>query len=90
MFLCRLRLYAATPGWGVQCVGSGVAWYLFLCRGPLRVARAARVCGSRWPLLLGTCQYAVVVACGVPLRRASWPGVGAPRLVWSRCSDRLS
>ena len=40
--------------------------------------RASRVRGTRWPLWLGTCPRAVVVAGGVPLWRASWPRVGAP------------
>ena len=44
-------------------------------RGPLRVLRALRVCGTRQPSLLGTCPCALVVACGVPLWRASWPRV---------------
>ena len=70
----------------------GVAGHLSLCRGSLRVVRAAQVCGTRWPLLLGTCPFALVVVGGVPLWRAWWPGFGAPRLVrsgCSRCSFRL-
>ena len=54
---------------------------------------ASRVHGTRWPLWLGTCPRAVVVAGGLPLWRASWPRVGAPRLVRSgrsRCLGRLS
>ena len=54
---------------------------------------AARVCGTRWPLSLGTCLGALVVPGGVPLWRASWPRVGAPRLLRSGrspCSGRLS
>ena len=135
LFVCVIRLYPATPGWGVWCgcvcLGSGfgcalpvlagvfgcvcvcvraplvprhswlglvvcglaVARRLFLCRGSLRVVLAARVCGIRCPLLLGTCPCSVVVAGGVPLWRALWPRVGAPRLVRygrSRCSGRLS
>ena len=73
--------------------GLGVCWHLFLCRGSLRVVRAAPVCGTRWPLSLGTCWCAVVLAGGVPLWRALWPRVGEPRLVRSgrsRCSGRLS
>ena len=76
----------------VMC-GLGVAWHLCLCRGSLRVVRPARVCGTRWPFLLGTCPCALVMAVGVPLWRASWPRVGALRLVRSsrsRCSGRLS
>ena len=41
----------------------------------MRVVRALRVCGTRRPLLLGTCPCALVVAGGVPLWRASWPRV---------------
>ena len=70
-----------------------VAWHLFLCRGSLRVVRAVRGCGTRWPLLLGTCPCALVLAGGVPLWRASWPRVGAPRLTRSgrsRCSGQLA
>ena len=72
--VCALRLYPATLGWVVLC-GRGVAWHLFRCRGSLRVVRAARVCSTRWPLLLGTCPCALVVAGGVPLWRAWWPRV---------------
>ena len=49
--------------------------------------------GTRWPLWLGICPCAVVVAGSVPLCRASWPRVGAPLLVRSGrswCSGRLS
>ena len=137
VLVCALRLYPATPGWGVWCgcvclgsgfgcappllagvlgcvcvclraplvprhsllgcaacvCGLGVAWHLFLCCGSLRVVRAARVCGTRWPLSLGTCSCAVVLAGGVPLWRALWPRIGVPPLVRSgrsRCSSRLS
>ena len=135
VFVCALRLYPATPSWGVWCGcvclgsglgcaqpllagvsgcvcvgvraplvprhswlgfvvrGFGVAWHLFLCRASSRVVRAARVCGTRWPLLLGTCPCALVVAGGVPLWHAWLPRFGAPRLVRSgrsRCSGRLS
>ena len=54
---------------------AGVAWHLFLCHGLVHVVRALRVCGTRWPLLLGTCPCALVVAGGVPIWRASWPRV---------------
>ena len=70
----------------------GVAWHLFLCPGSCRVVRAALVCGTRWPLLLGTCPCAFVVAGGVPPWRAFWPRVGTPRLIRSgrsRCSGWL-
>ena len=78
---------------GFVVCGFGVAWHLSLCRGSLRVVRAAPVCGTRWPLLLGTCPCALVVAGGVPLCRAWWPGSDAPHLVRSGrslCSGRLS
>ena len=97
LWVCALGLgfllRPATPGWGVGVCGLAVSWHQFLCRGSLRVLRAARVCGTWWPLLLGTFPCAFVLACGVPHWPASWPRVGAPRLVWSgrsRCSDRLS
>ena len=73
-------------------MAAGVAWHLFSCRDLLRIVRTLRVCGTRRPLLLGTCPFALVVAGSVPLWRASWPR-GAPRLVRSgrsRCSGRLS
>ena len=54
---------------------AGVVWHLFACRGLLRVVRAVRVCGTRWPLLLGTRLCALVVARGVPPWRAPWPHV---------------
>ena len=60
---------------GFVVCGLAVAWHLFLCRGPLRVVCALRVCGPRRQSLLGTCPCALVVAGGVPLRRASWPRV---------------
>ena len=78
---------------GFVVCGLAVSWHLFLCRGSLRVVRAARVCGTRWPLVLRTFPCALVVACGVPPWRVSWPRVGAPRLVRSGrspCSGRLS
>ena len=80
-------------GCGVRAWGPGCPWHLVPCRGSSCVVRASRVCGTRWPLWLGTCPRAVVVAGSVPLWRASWPRVGAPLLVWSsrsRCSGRLS
>ena len=52
---------------------AGIAWHRFSCRGSLRAVRALGVCGTLRPLLLGTCPCALVVAGGVPLRRASWP-----------------
>ena len=94
--VCARACVLAAPrhSWpGFVVCGLAAAWHLFLCRGSLRVVRAARVSGTRWPLLLGTCPCALVVACGVPLRRASWPRVSAPRLVRSgrsRRSGRLS
>ena len=72
---------------------AGVAWHLFSCRGWLRVVRALRGCGTRRPLLLGTCPFALVVAGGVPLWRASWPrvvGLASSGPVASGCSGRLS
>ena len=72
---CTPRLLAGVCG----VFGLGVAWHLFLCRGSLRVVRAARVCGRRWPLLLGTCPCAVVVAGGVPLDTFPWGGLATGR-----------
>ena len=50
-------------------------------RGGPAVLRASWLHGTRWPLWLGTCPPAVVVASGVPLWRALWPRVGVPCLV---------
>ena len=55
--------------------GFDIAWHLFLCLGSLLLVCAARVCGTRWPLLLGTRPCALVVAGGVPLWHAWWPRV---------------
>ena len=58
-----------------------VAWHPLPCRGSLHVVRDSRVCGSRWPLLLGTCLCALVTPHG------------ALRLGWSsgsRCFSPLS
>ena len=90
---CGRALLPTGCGCGVRAWGPGCPWHLLLCSGWPCVVRASRVCGTRWPLLFGTCLPAVVVAGGVPLRRASWPCVGVPRLVLSgrsRCSGRLS
>ena len=78
----------AVRAWEPSC-----PWHLFLCRGSSCDVCRYRVCGTRWPLPLGTCPCAVVVAGDVPLWRALWPRVVAPRLVRSgrsRCSGRLS
>ena len=80
-------------GCGVRAWGPGCPWHLVSCRGSACVVRASRVRSTRWPLWLGTCPRALVVAGGVPLWRASWPRVGALLLVRSgrsRCSGRLS
>ena len=78
---------------GVQAFGPGCPWHLPPCLASTCVVRASRVCGTRCPLCLDNCHRAVVVAGGVPLCRASWPRVGAPRLVRSGrppCSGWLS
>ena len=80
-------------GCGVRAWRPGCPWHLVPCRGSSCVVRASQVRGIWWPLWLGTCLRAVVVAGGVPLWRASWPRVGAAPLVRSgrsRCSCRLS
>ena len=71
---------------GVRAWGPGLSWHLPRCRGSSCVMRASGVCGTRWPSLLGTCPCPWAVASGVPLWCASWPRVGAPRLVRSGCS----
>ena len=90
---CGQGLLPTGRGCGVPAWGPGCPWHLLLCRGSFCVVRASRVRGTRWPVWLGTCPRAVVVAGGLPLWRASSPRVGAPRLVRSgrsRCSGRLS
>ena len=89
----QARLVPRHSRLGRVVCGLGVAWHLFLCRASLPVVPAARVYGTRWPLLLGTCRGALVVGGGVPLWRAWWPRIGLPRLVRSgrsRFSGRLS
>ena len=46
-------------------LGTGCPWHLLPCRGSSCVVLAPRVCGTRWPLLLGTCPCALAVAGGV-------------------------
>ena len=58
----------------VVCV-LGVVWHLLQCRGSLRVVRASLVCGTWWPLLLGTCPCVLVVDSGMPPWRAACPRV---------------
>ena len=74
-------------GCGVRAWGPGSTWHPLLCRASSCVVRASRVCGTRWPSLLGTCSCAVVVAAaclsGMPRRPA--PRSGCPQ-----CSGRLS
>ena len=81
-------------GWGLGLFWRARGWcrarcvLLWCCAAP-----GLRVCGTRWPLLPGIWSCAVVVAGGVPLWRALWPRVCAPRLVRSdrsRCTNRLS
>ena len=76
--LCAWAWVLSVPrhSWlGFVVCGFGVAWQLSSCRGSLCLAHALRVCGTRRPLLLRTCPCALVVAGGVPLWRAWWPGV---------------
>ena len=91
--LSSLRAHGRGPlptgrGCGVRAWGPGCPWHLLPCRGSSCVVRASRVQGIRWPLWPGTCPCAVVVSGGVPLWRAPWPRVGAPRLVRSGRSRR--
>ena len=84
----RFWLRPATPGWGVWCVG-----WLLPGTCSCAVVRCVLCALPGWPLLLGSCPRAVVVAGGLPLWCASWSGVGAPRPLRSgrsRCSGRLS
>ena len=92
VFVCVLRLYPATPGWGVPCgcvcLGSG-----FGCAPPLlaRVLGCVRVC-VRAPLvprhsLLGSAVCVCVLGLGFRLRPAT-PGWGVGVCV-SVCALRL-
>ena len=82
VLLCTPCLYTAIPGWGLWCVG---------CVLPGTCSCAVVHCqfrvmpgfAARWSLLLGTRPCAFILAGGVPLWRAPWPRVGAPRLVRS-------
>ena len=68
LFVCALRLYPATPGWGVWCgcvcLGSG-----FGCAPPLLAGVLGCVCVCvraplvPLPLLAGVCDVGVWVAC---------------------------
>ena len=68
---CGQRPLPAGHGCGVRAWGPDCPWHLVPCRGSSCVVRASRVRGSRWPLWLGTCPCAVVLAGGVHLWRAS-------------------
>ena len=80
MFVCALRLYPATPGWGVRCgcvcLGSG-----FGCAPPLLAGVLGCVCVCvRTPLVpcdswLGCAVWVRVLGLGVRLRPAT-PGWG--------------
>ena len=88
---CGRGLLPTCYGCGLRAWGPSCLRHPLPCRGSSCVVCASRLCGTWWPLLLGTCLCAVPVACGVPLWRASWPRVGAPHLVrlgHSRCSCR--
>ena len=89
--ICGVRPGPATHWLWVRCAGVGAR--LSLAPSPVRrFVVCCAVCGTGWPLWLGTCPRAVVLAGGVPLWRTSWPRVGAPRRIRSgpsRCSVRL-
>ena len=80
VFVCALRLYPATPGWGVRrrcvCLGSG-----FGCAPPLLVGVLGFVCVcARAPLVprhswLGCAVWVCVLGLGFRLRPAT-PGWG--------------
>ena len=94
--LWGVRPGPATHWLWLWCAGAGARLSLAPCPVPRFIVCCARppgFCGTWWPLWLGICRRAVFVAGGVPLWRASWPRVGALRLVRSgrsRCSGRLS
>ena len=80
VFVCALRLYRATPGWGVQCgcvcLGSG-----FGCAPPL----LAMVLGCACLCACSPCSLPLLAGlCGV--RVCAWARVSAaPRHSWLRC-----
>ena len=92
LFVCALRLYPATPGWGVRrgcvCLGSG-----FGCAPPLLAGVLGCVCACvRAPLVprhswLGCAAWACVLGLGFRLRPAS-PGWGVGVRVFV-CALRL-
>ena len=76
-------------GCGVRAWGPGCPWHLLPCRGSSCFVRASRVCGTGWPLWIGTCPLPWLwpAAClsGVPRgpalvrRTSSGPvALGAP------------
>ena len=73
-------LGARSPNWAHVLAAAmlrgvlGFPWHLLLCRGSVLVVRASGICGTRWPLLFGTCPCVLVVVGCVPLWRASRPG----------------
>ena len=102
VLVCALRLYPATPGWGVRCgcvcLGSG-----FGCAPPLPAGLLGCVCACvRPPLVprhswLGCAVWVCVLGLGFPLRPA-FPGRGVgvcvclvrapllPRHSWLGCA----
>ena len=86
---CKRRLFRSRQGLSSLLgahlsvrTAAGVAWHRFSCCGTLRAVRALRICGTRRPLLLGTCPCSLVrpaaCLCGVLVAPR-----GAPRLVRS-------
>ena len=97
VLVCALRLYPATPGWGVRCervcLGSG-----FCCAPPLLAGLSGCVCVCvRAPLVpchsrLGWAVWACVLGLGSRLRPASpgWgPGVCVCLCASSACTPPL-
>ena len=78
VFVCALRLYLATPGWGVRrwcvCLGSGFGCAPPFLAGVLGCACARSACTP--PLVAGVCGVGV----------CAWAGVSAaPRHSWLGC-----
>ena len=80
VFVCTIRLYPATPGWGVRCwcvcLGTGFGCAPPLLAGVLGCACFCARSGGTPPLLAGVCDVGV----------CAWARVlAAPRHSWLRC-----
>ena len=88
VLVCAVRLYPATPGWGVRCgcvcLGSGFGCAPPLLAGVLGCSCLCACCPRSPPLLAGLCGVGVYVLARVSVAaRHSWLGCwGVYVLVW--------